>query len=1025
MQLSRAEQYAQSKGWDYHFSGDQIVVRVCPFNPAHSEDKFYMATAGNKDGCWDCKVCGDKSGNLTMLMEMLGDKVPGVEGTRDWAASKGERYVDKLPDIEACHQALLANADAMDYLISARGFPFELIERQKLGYRGNQWFKELHKEAPALVFPYLTKNGKCQFAKFRTLPPEEKAFASPSGWDAPLYNESVIQPGLPELIFTEGEPDTLAFMAQGIEYVVGVPGAGLKKAAWVEKLDEIGPKVYTCYDIDKVGQAGAAALAARIEMGSKIEVFNIVLPPFTYIDDDGNEVQGKDINEWFRHGEGTVEAFEALKARAKRFDVNGVKTFNDALDSFEAELEGKEFLKPKYSFPWPSVSHKVGMEDGDVVDILAPEKVGKMQSVDSLVKTPTGWKRMGDLHIGDALASIDGEPSYVTAIFPHGQREMFRVTFSDGRSTLAGAEHLWKVRCTNEWERDVERIYTTDAIRGEYCYPGSRRSSKLYIPLVSGNFGDTASLPIDPWLLGVLIGDGGLTSTSPRLTNIDADLLVRVHQELERMGLCLRLAGSDPKGIDYRISTQNAAGSKVSDSNSLTDALRKLGLAGCTSATKFIPDIYLNAGKEQRWELLRGLMDTDGTAGNKHGTASYTSVSEHLALNVRDLVRSLGGVSYVSLPQKKSFLYKGERRTGQPAYLVSVRMPNRENLFSLPRKQARIKPRKHQPRLTFKSIVPEGTAEALCIKVSHPSQLYITDDYIVTHNTTFGLNVIDSLVEQSNEDGLVICLEMTQERLVRKMVCYLTGTDDGPAKTDDEAREKLAAMKAAIPLARKIMAERKGQLYFAYPHYQSPDDIYDLIKRCVRKYGIKFVILDNIQLLCDTTLKDPSHRTIHLSKISKDLTALTKSLKIILLRILQPHRVRKGEICSSDNVDGSSQIAKDCDAMIVLHRNKIADIKPETFQQMGFIDLDGAYEPQLLVGVRLSRYSNGGVTTLKFDGATSRVTEWSPDDKPQSKVPIGNAVPVEKLGGMDALNAATAQRAAKASVRVAVDEVVV
>jgi replicative DNA helicase len=1005
LRASAALKFVVEQGWNWEVaaSGDQIQVENCPY--CHKGgSKFYIGVCDPKvstrDGLHFCHhgSCG-KQGNLRTLQEHLGIRIAGVDSRKEWAGS-GEKP-DTLPDVEACHAALLGEAETMDYLLNVRGFSKEIIEKQKLGFKEKVWFREAG-ESKALVIPYLV-GGNVVFAKFRTLPPKPKDFVTPSGWEAPLYNGEILQEGIQEVIFVEGETNTISLMNYGINNVVGVPGCNVKKAAWIETLDKLSPKIYILYDNDKAGKKSAQEIASRIGIE---KCWRMMLPPFDVTvpedqcklcDKHGVTVNrkydaegrisnprecphvrpGKDANEWFRYGGGTVEAFEKLKDEAGLFDVTGVTSSGDALTQLMDELDGKTDLSPSYVFPWPELNKMIGMEDGDILDILAPEKIGKAGRLSSLIKTVTGWKRNGDLKVGDELASTDGEPSFVTGVYPQGVLEMFKVTFSDGRSTEVSAEHLWKVCHVNtpdEWH-----VYTTDAIMSEYgrnqTGNGQRSGNlnkQLYIPFVSGDFGADNDLPIEPWLLGVLIGDGGITNGTPTITNTDSELLVRLTSVCSGYGLTLNRTEAD--SASYRMSALPSGGTKE---NPITKALRQLELWGHRAEDKFIPAAYLNASKKSRWELLRGLMDTDGTAGNKHGTASYTSVSVQLALDVQHLVRSLGGASRIGPPTKKSFRYKGELRTGQPAYIVSVLMPERESLFYLSRKLARVKRRSYQPRLTFTHIESIGKHEAQCISVSHSSKLYITDDYIVTHNTTFGLNIMDYMVAQYEEPGLLVCLEMTQARLARKHVALVTGFEDKLTEPDsEESKLKLAELKGCCIKAQSILQSRDADLYFAYPQMvKEPEDIFKLMRDCIRRYGVKWIMFDNVQRLCDDTLKNQAHRTVQLSQISKGLAKLTKDYRVKMIRILQPNKGERGGTVSSGDVDGSSQIAKDCDGMITLWRAVVGEQKKSEWQtqQEGFEETYESFSPVMRVAVALSRYSAGGTTKLFYDGARSQV----------------------------------------------------
>jgi replicative DNA helicase len=302
--------------------------------------------------------------------------------------------------------------------------------------------------------------------------------------------------------------------------------------------------------------------------------------------------------------------------------------------------------------------------------------------------------------------------------------------------------------------------------------------------------------------------------------------------------------------------------------------------------------------------------------------------------------------------------------------------------------------------LTFKTIKSEGLKEALCISVSHPSKLYIADDYIVTHNTTFGLNILDHMVAQYGEDGLLVCLEMTQARLARKWVALVTGFEDTITEPGTpEAKAKLEELKAGCVTARSIQQSRGADLYFAYPMLvKEPEDVFKLIRDCIRRYGVKWVMFDNLQRLCDDTLKNQGHRTVQLSQISKGFAKLAKDYRIKLIRILQPKRIEKGQTISTNDVDGSSQIAKDCDGMITLWRAVVGEQKKSEWetQQQGFQESTMSFEPIMKVSVGLSRYSAGGTTKLYYDGARSQVRSLKEEQKaamtpatlPQGSIPM-------------------------------------
>lgn len=380
---SQALQFIQSRGWLWRNSNPpNVELEVCPYCNKDNYGHCYMELHGtadeqkNRDGLHQCHKCG-KGGSLYTLKEHLGVILPNVQSQKDWAGQ--EKKLEELPDIDVLHQQLLEDAEAMDYLINGRGFSQDIIERQKLGLVAKRYFRECG-EVRALAYPYLV-NGNCVFVHFRTMPTMPlsenkvpKAFNSLTNWDAPLYNGEILREGLKEVFMVEGEANCIAAMDHGVDNIVGAPGANFKRAEWIDTLDKIGlEKIYICYDKDKVGQRAAQELASRIGVE---KCWRISLPDFTVTTDEGETRPGKDLNEWFVTGGGTAEEFEKLKQSAVLFDVDGVSSSGDAADELYDEILGRG-VEPPYKSPWNSLNKIVGFDKGDVIDIVAPEKVGK------------------------------------------------------------------------------------------------------------------------------------------------------------------------------------------------------------------------------------------------------------------------------------------------------------------------------------------------------------------------------------------------------------------------------------------------------------------------------------------------------------------------------------------------------------------------------------------------------------------------------------------------------------------------
>ncbi len=369
-------------------------------------------------------------------------------------------------------------------------------------------------------------------------------------------------------------------------------------------------------------------------------------------------------------------------------------------------------------------------DDPRIIDVL----FGGAETLDSQVLTPFGFKRMGDIRLGDVVACPDGTFSPVIAIRPRGIVPIYRVRCTDGAEVRVTGDHLWRAsivgyaRKRNSVPGNSDGIYTTDELRafvtkaqrkhfGIRPWPLIPLCQPIQFTIASRNA--SARWPIDPYALGVLIGDGSLTQATPSFTSADDHII-------ERMRSFFPMIRHGDR-YNYRIP----------DGGTLHRHLADMDL--CVRAEhKHIPERYKRAPLDIRWALMQGLMDTDGYA-DAAGDCSYTTVSHRLALDVQWIARSLGAKATLSQKQGAYHKADGTRVECQIAYIVAINMPNPERLFSLPRKRERAaKPYNGglgQLKRRIISIEPDGEEEAQCITIRHPDGLYITDDFIVTHNS--------------------------------------------------------------------------------------------------------------------------------------------------------------------------------------------------------------------------------------------------------------------------------------------------
>jgi hypothetical protein len=355
---------------------------------------------------------------------------------------------------------------------------------------------------------------------------------------------------------------------------------------------------------------------------------------------------------------------------------------------------------------------------------------GKAQPLDALVKTPNGWTKMGDLKLGDIVIAHDGSKTKILGIYPQGLKQTYKITFSDGRSTRACPDHLWKVHCAS-WGRAKKHNHSSwkiiDTRTIAKMLDMKSHKNRLSIPLFTPDLtSDDISLPIHPYLMGALLGDGSFRHNRIVFSTADSEIIESLNNIVGPDYLFSYIGQ-----YDYILKKAPLNNTKY---NIYVKLLKELQLMENYSYEKHIPDIYFNASLAQKLDIIRGLMDTDGTVG-RNGEVYFSSSSLLLAKGVQTLIRSLGGKATIKSKTPK-YTYNGKKMSGRIAYSVNIIYSYPSSLFSLQRKKEKASV-KHQfdLRLRISKIEEMGIEPAQCIMIDHPSHLYVTDDYIVTHNT--------------------------------------------------------------------------------------------------------------------------------------------------------------------------------------------------------------------------------------------------------------------------------------------------
>jgi phosphate starvation-inducible PhoH-like protein len=351
------------------------------------------------------------------------------------------------------------------------------------------------------------------------------------------------------------------------------------------------------------------------------------------------------------------------------------------------------------------------------------------------VLTPWGWQPIGDLRVGDLVIGSNGKPTLVLGVYPQGRKPVYRIATQDGASTLACGEHLWAVKTRHDIQRNKPwRVVQTKEMIGKLRIAHYRN---FMLPMVQPVEFCPEETPLDPYALGLLLGDGCITLTSGvSFSTKDPELVTALAEAVPDLELQQR----SPKDYMFR-PLRDSAG--IALASQLRSVLRELQIAGTNSKTKFVPKQYLFNSSEVRLAVLQGLLDTDGgpvTQAGRTCRIEYTTCSDRLRDDVIFLVRSLGGVAYArtrpAQGRAPGFANGRPVHHRSDTHTIDIRLPSGLQPFRLSRKQE-IYDRAGggKPMRMIDSIEPAGDAECVCIAVSAEDSLYVTEDFLVTHNT--------------------------------------------------------------------------------------------------------------------------------------------------------------------------------------------------------------------------------------------------------------------------------------------------
>lgn len=479
---------------------------------------------------------------------------------------------------------------------------------------------------------------------------------------------------------------------------------------------------------------------------------------------------------------------------------------------------------------------------------------GKAQPLTSLVLTPNGFVKMGDLKINDEIINSQGGVSHVTGIFPQGEKEIYKITFTDKTEVLCCGEHLWKVT-TPKMRRTTKNYITlsvNEIINRGLFMPSKiiKNTKRFFIPVIKPIEFNKNELKIHPYVLGCLLGDGGLTiKRRIGFTSADQEIIDNLNKLID-INHIFRKNKYNKYG--YSLVNKNNKKNYVINPNIYIKFIKELGLNGKSSHTKFIPEIYKYSSINDRIELLQGLLDTDGTLDKDSGSTYYTSVSETLIEDVMFIVRSLGGIT----KRRKMKVDKN----GKFSFTITISLPPEIIPFKLKRKIKSHKPKtKYLPYKAISSIEKVGYEECQCISVDSEDHLYITDGFTLTHNTMMSL----------------LCSEMYKEKVKKVLIVVPNSLKFNWAKEVEKFTYQKAFVLNEKKSNNKYTLEECKFVICNYDYFRSSNfNFHDKIE----KYGLSNP---------DMMIFDESHKLKNTkSNTTKNITKFFKKIGDIPLLML-------------------------------------------------------------------------------------------------------------------------------------------
>ena len=528
----------------------------------------------------------------------------------------------------------------------------------------------------------------------------------------------------------------------------------------------------------------------------------------------------------------------------------------------KADVKKKSYQRVPFRTPALTWIFRGGMPR-TVIELLGMPSAGKAQPMYSKVLTMDGWKSFKDIRIGDYIYGDDGEQHEVIGVYPQGKKSIYEITFTDGATCRCSDEHLWQYtteklihnKSSFSYVKELKDILTD-------FKDNPQKQSKYIFPTNSCVKFPHRDLKIPPYILGLLLGDGGFTNSTITFTNSEQDILDSIKEYSEKNYMsCVERTGTGCKQLSIK-KNEYATGKQTV----LKRFLSQYGLIGKHSKDKFIPIDYLLSDETQRLQLLAGIINTDGYVTDN---IRLTSVSKQLLTDVICLCRSLGMRASVGATRESVKV--------NPQYNITISLDQRIiPLLSDKHKQKyTFNPNMSRRNRYIKTIKYVGEEECQCIYIDSDSHLYITDDYCVTHNTTVSYSICGSAQK-------VLKKEWEDEIAELEALSKPTAKDkERLAYLKDRGYKKVVYLDSEFSTSEDWLIKNGvdiDDLIFIAPENQTAEQLFQIILDLIASDGVGLVVLDSIPALVSQQAMDKNMEEKTMAGISAPLSVFSSKL---------------------------------------------------------------------------------------------------------------------------------------------------